>query len=192
MSPVATSKFLHPTGCRHLRRGSVAYGTAADLASPAQRSVRFLSTRAALYARSWAEMAGEARLACTIRPMSSLEFTKARRDAESHAQPVAGMLRSTRHRANHGNLRNGGRKLKESVMPRQAGLLIFTTESGLTRYLKEIRRSSMLEPQLEYMLAKRWREHGDRHAAHKLVASHCAWSPRSPWAIAATGCRSPR
>ncbi len=57
-------------------------------------------------------------------------------------------------------------------MPHPAALLILTAESGLTRYLKEIRRFSMLEPQLEYMLAKRWREHGDRHAAHKLVASH--------------------
>ena len=47
-----------------------------------------------------------------------------------------------------------------------------TTESGLTRYLEEIRRFPMLEPREEYMLAKRWREHGDRDAAHKLVTSH--------------------
>jgi RNA polymerase sigma-32 factor len=45
-------------------------------------------------------------------------------------------------------------------------------ETGLTRYLEEIRRFPMLEPQQEYMLAKRWREHGDRDAAHKLVTSH--------------------
>jgi alternative sigma factor RpoH len=38
--------------------------------------------------------------------------------------------------------------------------------------LEEIRRFPMLEPQDEYMLAKRWREHGDRDAAHKLVTSH--------------------
>src|SRR5271157_4022507 len=57
-------------------------------------------------------------------------------------------------------------------MPDPAALLILTAESGLTRYLKEIRRPSMLEPQDEYMLAKRWREHGDRHAAHKLVTTH--------------------
>ena len=44
--------------------------------------------------------------------------------------------------------------------------------SSLTRYLEEIRRFPMLEPQDEYMLAKRWREHGDRDAAHKLVTSH--------------------
>ena len=47
-----------------------------------------------------------------------------------------------------------------------------TAESGLTRYLEEIRRFPMLEPQEEYMLAKRWREHGDRDAAHKLVTGH--------------------
>ncbi len=43
---------------------------------------------------------------------------------------------------------------------------------GLTRYLEEIRRFPMLEPQQEYMLAKSWREHGDRDAAHQLVTSH--------------------
>ena len=45
-------------------------------------------------------------------------------------------------------------------------------ESGLSRYLAEIKRFPMLEPQDEYMLAKSWREHGDRDAAHKLVTSH--------------------
>src|SRR6185436_1502276 len=43
---------------------------------------------------------------------------------------------------------------------------------GLTRYLEEIRQFPMLEPQQEYMLAKSWREHGDRDAAHHLVTSH--------------------
>ena len=43
---------------------------------------------------------------------------------------------------------------------------------GLTRYLEEIRQFPMLEPQQEYMLAKSWREHGDRDAAHQLVTSH--------------------
>jgi RNA polymerase sigma-32 factor len=51
-------------------------------------------------------------------------------------------------------------------------LPVITAESGLSRYLDEIRRFPMLEPQEEYMLAKRWREHGDRVAAHKLVTSH--------------------
>jgi RNA polymerase sigma-32 factor len=47
-----------------------------------------------------------------------------------------------------------------------------TAESGLTRYLEEIRRFPMLERREEHMLAKRWRGHGDREAAHKLVTSH--------------------
>jgi RNA polymerase sigma-32 factor len=47
-----------------------------------------------------------------------------------------------------------------------------TAESGITRYLEEIRRVPMLEPHEEHMLAKRWREHGDHGAAHKLVNSH--------------------
>ena len=46
-----------------------------------------------------------------------------------------------------------------------------TAESGLTGYLWEIRRFPVLEPHEEYMLAKRWREHGDHAAAHKLVNS---------------------
>jgi RNA polymerase sigma-32 factor len=57
-------------------------------------------------------------------------------------------------------------------MARAAALPLLTAESGLTRYLEEIRRFPMLEPQDEFMLAKRWREHGDRDAAHKLVTSH--------------------
>jgi len=62
--------------------------------------------------------------------------------------------------------------VKGATVARTAALPILTAESGLTRYLKEIRRFPMLEQQDEYMLAKRWREHGDRDAAHKLVTSH--------------------
>src|SRR6516162_341963 len=47
-----------------------------------------------------------------------------------------------------------------------------TAESGLTRYIEEVRRVPMLESHEEYMLAKSWREHGDHEAAHKLVNSH--------------------
>jgi RNA polymerase sigma-32 factor len=54
----------------------------------------------------------------------------------------------------------------------RAALPILKAESGLSRYLDEIRRFPMLEPQEEYMLAKSWREQGDRDAAHKLVTSH--------------------
>jgi RNA polymerase sigma-32 factor len=57
-------------------------------------------------------------------------------------------------------------------MAHAAALPLITAESGLTRYLEEIRRFPMLEPQEEYMLAKSWREHGDREAAHRLVTSH--------------------
>src|SRR5512138_1301872 len=57
-------------------------------------------------------------------------------------------------------------------MARTATLPVLTAEGGLSRYLAEIRRFPMLEPQQEYMLAKRWREHGHRDAAHKLVTSH--------------------
>ena len=57
-------------------------------------------------------------------------------------------------------------------MARNAALPIRTAEPSLTHYLEEIRRFPMLERQEQYMLAKRWREHGDRDAAHKLVTSH--------------------
>jgi RNA polymerase sigma-32 factor len=62
--------------------------------------------------------------------------------------------------------------MEGAKMARVAALPILTAESGLSRYLEEIRRFPMLEPQQEYMLAKSWREHGDRDAAHKLVTSH--------------------
>lgn len=45
-------------------------------------------------------------------------------------------------------------------------------EGGLNRYLDEVRKFPMLEPQQEYMLAKRYQEHDDRKAAHQLVTSH--------------------
>ncbi len=45
-------------------------------------------------------------------------------------------------------------------------------EQGLNRYLQEIRKFPMLEPEEEYMLAKRWVDHQDSEAAHKMVTSH--------------------
>lgn len=51
-------------------------------------------------------------------------------------------------------------------------LPVLANEGGLSRYLDEIRKFPMLEPHEEFMLAKSWREHGDRDAAHKLVTSH--------------------
>ena len=53
-----------------------------------------------------------------------------------------------------------------------AALPILAGENGLTRYLDEIRRFPMLQPDEEYILAKRWREHSDPDAAHRLVTSH--------------------
>src|SRR6201984_1188761 len=46
------------------------------------------------------------------------------------------------------------------------------SDSGLTRYLQQIRKFPMLEVDEEFMLAKRWREHNDPEAAHRLVTSH--------------------
>jgi RNA polymerase sigma-32 factor len=57
-------------------------------------------------------------------------------------------------------------------MAHTAALPVLTGESGLSRYLVKIRRFPLLEPQQEFMLAKAWREHGDRVAAHRLVTSH--------------------
>jgi RNA polymerase sigma-32 factor len=53
-----------------------------------------------------------------------------------------------------------------------AAVPMIAGESGLARYLTQIRRFPMLEAQEEYMLAKRWREHQDPEAAHKLITSH--------------------
>ncbi len=47
-----------------------------------------------------------------------------------------------------------------------------TPEGGLNRYLQEIRKFPMLEPEEEYMLAKRWVDHQDSKSAHKMVTSH--------------------
>src|SRR4030088_2272569 len=57
-------------------------------------------------------------------------------------------------------------------MARTATLPVLNGESGLSRYLAEIRKFPMLEPQQEYMFAKRWREHDDRDAAHYLANSN--------------------
>jgi RNA polymerase sigma-32 factor len=49
---------------------------------------------------------------------------------------------------------------------------MLTAGSGTDHYFKDIQRFPMLDPQEEYMLAKRWREAGDRDAAHRLIISH--------------------
>ena len=72
-------------------------------------------------------------------------------------------------------------------------IAVMSPEGGLSRYLTEIRKFPMLAKDEEFMLAKRWREHQDSRggppAGHQ---STCAWWPRSPWATAATACRSAR
>jgi RNA polymerase sigma-32 factor len=52
------------------------------------------------------------------------------------------------------------------------GLPSLQGEGGLSRYLSEIRKFPLLDPQEEYMLAKRWKEHEDPEAARRLVTSH--------------------
>lgn len=54
----------------------------------------------------------------------------------------------------------------------QSNLPTLTSDSGLSRYLQEIRRFPMLEPDEEFMLAKRYKEHEDPQAAQKLITSH--------------------
>ena len=57
-------------------------------------------------------------------------------------------------------------------MSNYANLPAPSPEQGLNRYMQEIRKFPMLEPEEEYMLAKRWVDHEDSGAAHKLVTSH--------------------
>ena len=52
------------------------------------------------------------------------------------------------------------------------GLPSLQGEGGLSRYLSEIRKFPLLQPEEEYMFAKRWREHEDPEAARRLVTSH--------------------
>ena len=54
----------------------------------------------------------------------------------------------------------------------QSNLPILSAEGGLSRYLQEIRKFPMLEPDEEFMLAKRYKEHEDPRAAQKLITSH--------------------
>ncbi len=51
-------------------------------------------------------------------------------------------------------------------------LAVMSPEGGLSRYLSEIRKFPMLPKDEEFMLAKRWQEHEDSEAAHKMVTSH--------------------
>src|ERR1700737_1456543 len=66
----------------------------------------------------------------------------------------------------------GPEPLEGAEMARTASPPLLNGESGLSRYLAEIREFPTLDPQQEDMLAKRWREHYERDAAHPLVTSH--------------------
>jgi RNA polymerase sigma-32 factor len=57
-------------------------------------------------------------------------------------------------------------------MANSHSLAVMTPEGGLSRYLTDIRKFPMLTRDEEFMLAKRWKEHADPEAAHKLVTSH--------------------
>ena len=57
-------------------------------------------------------------------------------------------------------------------MSNYANLPAPSPEAGLSRYLQDIRKFPLLEPEEEYMLAKRWVENEDTGAAHKMVTSH--------------------
>jgi RNA polymerase sigma-32 factor len=61
--------------------------------------------------------------------------------------------------------------MKGTVMSSK-GLPVLAGESGLSRYLSDIRKFPLLSPEDEYMYAKRWQEHEDPEAARKLVTSH--------------------
>jgi RNA polymerase sigma-32 factor len=61
----------------------------------------------------------------------------------------------------------------ETTMAQSVNLpALASGEGGLNRYLQEIRQFPMLQPDEEYMLAKRWKEHGDSAAAQRLITSH--------------------
>src|SRR5690348_3742201 len=57
-------------------------------------------------------------------------------------------------------------------MAAASALAVMSPDGGLSRYLAEIRKFPMLAKEDEFMLAKRWQEHGDSQAAHQLVTSH--------------------
>jgi RNA polymerase sigma-32 factor len=57
-------------------------------------------------------------------------------------------------------------------MSSYANLPAPSPEQGLNRYMQEIRKFPLLEPEEEYMLAKRWVDHQDTEAAHRMVTSH--------------------
>ena len=66
--------------------------------------------------------------------------------------------------------------------------LAFVRDSIDAGYLDDIHRFEVLEKDHEYEFAKRWRERGDRDAAHQLVTSHLRLAVKPPSATAAMVC----
>lgn len=81
------------------------------------------------------------------------------------------MVHADSRKRSAGRTGNGRRAANEAMATRTLPT-IANGSLGLTRYLDEIRKFPMLEPNEEYMLAKRWQEHGDSDAAERLVTSH--------------------
>jgi RNA polymerase sigma-32 factor len=86
-------------------------------------------------------------------------------------QPSTTIIKRDR-RALTGSPKTDAANRRTNVMAQVSALSILNVESGLTRYFAEIRRFPLLEPQEEFMLAKRWRERSDRHAFDRLITSH--------------------
>src|SRR6202789_3666499 len=63
-------------------------------------------------------------------------------------------------------------RIRGIAMAASHSLAVMTPEGGLSRYLTEIRKFPMLAKDEEFMLAKRWKEHEDPEAAHRMVTSH--------------------
>ena len=77
-------------------------------------------------------------------------------------------------------------------MSTYANLPAPSPEQGLNRYMQEIRKFPLLEPEEEYMLAKSWVDHQDSMPRTAWSPATCVWPPKLPWAIVATACRRPR
>src|ERR1700722_5379183 len=93
-----------------------------------------------------------------IRPViPRCKKNKHQKDLSNDAEPPRRMLCSL----------IGGR-----VMAKSSISAIAANDGCLSKYLEDIKHHPMLQPQREFMLAARWREHGDRQAAHELVVSH--------------------
>src|ERR1700716_1318802 len=103
----------------------------------------------------------------------SIAFTSCRHPTyggRACREPIPRMSATTLIRSPHATiLRCESRPDREQ---HAAALSFSTGGAALAHYLEEIRQFPMLGVQEEFMLAKRWREHGDRDAAHKLVTSH--------------------